>query len=99
MISIKTRTEIARPIEEVFDYVADPRNFPAWNSAVQSVRPVGPTTYFMERNLPGGRATNELEVFARVRPRELGFHTPSGPTPFSYRIRFTSVGEATMMEL
>ena len=99
MISVQTQIEIARPIEEVFDYVSNPRNFPAWNSAVQSVQPAGPTTYLMERNLPGGRAANELEVFARVRPRELVFHTTSGPSPFGYRIRFTPIAQATLMEL
>src|SRR3954469_2050758 len=99
MIGVRTQIEIARPIEEVFDYVSNPRNFPAWNSAVQSVHPTGPTTYRIERNLPGGRAANELEVGARVRPRELVFHTTSGPTPFGYRIRFTPIAQATLMEL
>ena len=98
-MNVQTRTDIECPIDEVFDYVSDPRNFPAWNSAVHSVEPAGPTTYLMQRNLPGGTATNELEIFARVRPRELGFQTTSGPTPFAYRIRFTSTGEATLMEL
>src|SRR3954447_457404 len=99
MISVRAQIEIAGPIEEVFDYVSNPRNFPAWNSAVQSVQPAGPTTYFMERNLPGGRAANKLEVVVRVRLRELVFHTTSGPTPFGYRIRFTPIAQATLMEL
>src|SRR3954452_11915924 len=99
MISVQTQIEIARPIEEVFDYVSNPRNFPAWNSAVESVQPTGPTTYLMQRNLPGARAANRLEVFAPARPRELVFHTTSGPTPFGYRIRFTPIGQATLMEL
>jgi uncharacterized protein YndB with AHSA1/START domain len=37
MIEIDTHVRIERPIEDVFDYVSDPRNFPRWNSAVRSV--------------------------------------------------------------
>jgi len=29
-----TSVHIDRPVDDVFAYVADPRNFPAWNSAV-----------------------------------------------------------------
>jgi uncharacterized protein YndB with AHSA1/START domain len=30
MIEIHTGVRIERPIEEVFDYMSDPRNFPRW---------------------------------------------------------------------
>ena len=99
MIGVETRVEIERPIENVFDYVSDPRNFPTWNPAGQSVQPVLATTYLMERTLPGGPATNEIEVIARVPQREFAFRTTSGPTPFAYRIRFTPTDQTTLMEL
>src|SRR5215213_6397870 len=99
MIHVQTQVEIERPIEDVFAYVSDPLTFPAWNSAVHSVRRAGPTTYVMERNLPSGPATNEIEVVARVPQREFVFRTTSGPTPFEYRIRFTPRGRATLVEL
>jgi len=99
MIHVQTQVEIERPIEDVFAYVSDPLTFPAWNSAVHSVRRAGPTTYVMERNLPSGPATNEIEVVARVPQREFVFRTTSGPTPFEYRIRFTPSGRATLVEL
>jgi uncharacterized protein YndB with AHSA1/START domain len=38
VIAFETEVRIDRPIEEVFAYVADPHNFPHWNSAVQAVR-------------------------------------------------------------
>ena len=38
MITFQTSIGIERPIEDVFAYVSDPRNFPAWNSAVRDVR-------------------------------------------------------------
>jgi uncharacterized protein YndB with AHSA1/START domain len=38
VIAFETSTRIGRPIEQVFPYVADPLNFPHWNSAVQDVQ-------------------------------------------------------------
>ena len=39
MIAFETSVAIDRPREQVFAYVADPVNFPSWNSAVLDVRP------------------------------------------------------------
>jgi hypothetical protein len=92
MIAFETGVGIERRIEDVFDYVADPCNFPDWNSAVAVVRPASPdgagTTYAMQRRLPDGRAGNQLEVVTSERPREFVIRTTSGPTPFLYRYRF-----------
>jgi uncharacterized membrane protein len=105
MIEFETRISIDRPVEEVFAYVAEPRNFPSWNSAVQEVRPLssGPSgvgsTYSMERQLPGGRATNELVVLVHEQPREFAIETTTGPTPFRYRYRFAGDDGRTVVEL
>jgi uncharacterized membrane protein len=103
MINVQAGIMIERPIEEVFAYVADPRNLPAWSSAVVSVRPAdgatSPTRYVMERNLPVGLATNEFEVVAEQPNREFTLRTTSGPTPFAYRIRFTPVGQGTRLDV
>jgi uncharacterized protein YndB with AHSA1/START domain len=70
VIGFETDVRIDRPVEEVFAYVSDPLNLPRWNSAVQTVRETsagdngGASTYVMERELPTGRAVNELEVVA-----------------------------------
>jgi hypothetical protein len=72
-----------------------PANFPNWNSAVQAVdtitargdNDVG-STYLMERNLPIGRAANELEIVSRKRPTEFAIRTTSGPTPFHCKSKF-----------
>jgi uncharacterized protein YndB with AHSA1/START domain len=96
---------IDRAIEEVFSYVADPLNFPRWNSAVQTVRKVSAgedgaaSTYLMERDLPTGRAVNELEVVASERPREFVIRVTAGPTPFLYRYRFIPDNDETVMQL
>jgi hypothetical protein len=57
------------------------------------------STYSMERELPTGRAENDLGVFARDRPREFGIRTTSGPTPFNYRYRFEPAPEGTVVRL
>jgi uncharacterized protein YndB with AHSA1/START domain len=104
-VHFETSVRIERPVEEVFDYVADPGNFPRWNSAVQSVRETAPgregaeTTYVMERDLPGGRAQNELEIVDWDRPAAFAIRTTSGPTPFTYRYRFSTEEGLTALEL
>ena len=103
-MNFNTDVRIERPVEEVFDYVSDPRNFPHWNSAVQAVKPTSGqgepgSTYLMERDLPGGRAENELEIVDLERPRALLIRTTSGPTPFVYRYRFDAEDGATQMQL
>lgn len=107
MIGFQTSIVIERPIEGVFAYVSDPSNFPSWNSAVEIVRPTSPgprgvgSTYSMERQLPTGRATNQLEIVVRECPREFAIRTTNGPTPFLYRYRFAGEVEnrRTVIEL
>jgi ligand-binding SRPBCC domain-containing protein len=105
MIAFETSVRIERPTEAVFDYVSDPSTFPRWNSAVQAVRSlsgddgVERSRYVMERDLPGGRAVNELEVVTRDRPTEFAVRTISGPTPFVYRYRFVSENGETVVRL
>lgn len=105
MIQFETEIRIERDVEDVFDYVSDPLNFSQWNSAVRSVRPTSSppkqvgSTYVMERQLPNGRAVNDLEILTVDRPREFVMHTTSGPTPLTYRYRFASLDGATDMRL
>ena len=105
MIAFETGVRIERPLEEVFDYVSDPGNFPRWNSAVQTVRKTSAgengagATYSMERRLPTGRAVTELEIVAREPSRAFAIRTTSGPTPFVYHYRFTSEDGETLLEL
>jgi uncharacterized protein YndB with AHSA1/START domain len=105
VISFQTSVRIARPVEEVFDYVSEPENLPRWNSAVQTVRqttsgedPVG-SSYAMTRQLPSGQAENELEITVFEHPREFAIRTLSGPTPFVYRYAFSASDGGTLVEL
>jgi carbon monoxide dehydrogenase subunit G len=103
MIRFETDIRIDRPAEEVFDVVSDPLRFPVWNSAVKAMRLVSGqarepgSIYSMERELPSGKAENDLEVTARRRPTEFGVRTISGPTPFAYTYRFAAEGSATLV--
>jgi uncharacterized membrane protein len=105
VITFETDVRIERPIEEVFAYVSEPRNFPYWNSAVQTVHKTSAgessagATYSMERHLPTGRAVNELEIIAHQPSREFAIRTTSGPTPFAYRYRFTLENGETLVRL
>jgi uncharacterized protein YndB with AHSA1/START domain len=105
VIGFETTTRIARPIEEVFAYVSDPLNFPRWNSAVQAVLKTSAgeasiaSTYKMERDLPTGRALNDLEIIAREPPTEFAIRTTSGPTPFHYHYRFSADSGETVVQL
>lgn len=105
MIAFKTGTRIGRPIEEVFAYVSNPLNLPRWNSAVRSVRELAggegavASTYAMERELPTGRAVNELEIAGCERPSEFAIRTISGPTPFHYRYGFSAERGETVVQL
>ena len=103
MIDLQTHVRIARPVEEVFTYVADPTRYPRWNSAVQSVRAVvgaaAEATYSMKRELPGGPVENTLVIVALDRPRGFDIRTTSGPTPFLYRYRFTEQDGTALVQL
>lgn len=105
MIRLSTSIVVARSAEDVFDVVADPRRFPEWNSAVESVNSpsagmsdIG-ARYVMHRQLSSMHAVNDLEIVAHERPREFAIRTTSGPTPFAYRFRVEATGTATTLTL
>ena len=100
MIRFQTAVEIARELDEVFEFVTAPGHYPEWNSAVESVTPVPETAnrYVMKRQLTSGSATNELEI-AAFPPRALTLRTLSGPTPFVYRYTFEALGPGTRITL
>jgi hypothetical protein len=99
VIAFETSVRVERGIGDVFSYVSDPLAFPRWNSAVRAVHRTSATTYRLERELPTGRAVNELEVVTREPRREFAIRTTAGPTPFIYRYRLVPAGGATLVSL
>src|SRR5918995_1693168 len=105
MTTFSTSVRIRRPVEAVYALVADPLQFPRWNSAVHAVEltsgergRVG-SRYTMQRRLPVGQVENELEVFSREHATEFGIRTTSGPTPFRYMYGFVSDRGETVIQL
>ena len=103
-MEFETSVRIERAVDEVFDYVSDPCNFPRWNSAVQAVSVTSGdgnpgSTYLIERELRGGRTENDLVILDRDRPSMFAVRTTSGPTPFVYRYRFDPDGPTTVVHL
>jgi hypothetical protein len=53
----------------------------------------------MERDLPTGRAENELEITLHEPPGKFAIRTASGPTPFVYRYALSRSDGGTLLEL
>jgi len=66
---------------------------------VESVRRTSGTTFAMQRTLPIGTVTNDLEIVEHERPRSFAIRTTFGPTPFHYRFRFAPQDGATVVDL
>lgn len=73
MIDVTVGTRITRPVEEVFGYVADVANDPAWHSDVQEVRrtsegPVGPGTTWHIRVRPSMGVSEGTSQLVEMEP-------------------------------
>ena len=92
---------IDRPVEEVFDYVADSRNEPSFNPAMAGVElvtplPIGRGTRFRARmGLAGTQMLVELTEFDR--PHRLGSRTTSSMMQTSGALTFAAGGDGTVM--
>jgi len=94
--------EIARTPEEVFDYLTDPSNLPAWQSGVHSARRDGDRIH-ESRHLLGRELSTTLAIDEEERPRLFVIRALDSPVPFSVRhelapraeggTRMTVVGE------
>jgi uncharacterized protein YndB with AHSA1/START domain len=102
---------INRPVDEVFAYVADVRNWPQWNSSMQegeqtSTGPVGVGTTCQGVSQFLGRRMEWTSEITEYEPnRKMGQKITSGPmsieqsltlVPVEDGTRFTLVGEGEM---
>jgi len=94
---------IRRPLEEVFDFVADERNEPAYNPQIGSVEkvtpgPIGVGTQWHAVAASRRRATPfELEVTEYTRPHRLASLTRMRGMDISGGLTFAPEGSATRM--
>jgi ligand-binding SRPBCC domain-containing protein len=105
VIKLQEKIVIDRPIEDVFNFVANGENLSTWNSAVFKVEKIsaGPVTvgtqFWMMRNLPLGWAENTFEVIAYEPYTKFSIKVISGPTPFVYHYHLTPVDDSTFLTL
>ena len=103
MTRIDGEIVIGRPVEAVFDYVADQSNEPQYNP--QMVRaekitpgPVRAGTRFCSAVASGGRTAEMLiECTGYDRPRRLASTTTMRQADISYTLTFEPVGTSTRM--
>ncbi|HXZ69616.1 MAG TPA: SRPBCC family protein, partial [Streptosporangiaceae bacterium] len=101
MARIAGEIVIDRPVDVVFDYVADSRNEPSFNPAMAGMElltplPIGRGTRFRARM---GRAGTPMlvELTEFDRPHRLGLRTTSSMMQTSGALTFAAGGEGTVM--
>lgn len=89
---------VNRPVEEVFDFLADGTNNQKWRSAVMSIKKVSGgdglgATYEQVLRGPGGRKiAGDYRVTGYDRPTTLGFEVIAGPARPVGRFELTPEG-------
>ena len=103
MAKIEGEITIARPVEEVFDYVADQTNEPQYNpEMVRAVKetagPIGKGTRFRSAVRSAGRTADMvIENTSYDRPRLLASTTTMKQMDIEYTLKFEAVPEGTLM--
>ena len=103
MVRIEGEIVIARPVHEVFDFVADQRNEPAYNPRMLRAEkvtdgPVGKGTKFVSAAKSMGRVTDMvIETTAYDRPKRLGSTTTMRGAEVSGTLTFEPVAAGTRM--
>ena len=104
MATVRGEIVIGRPVDVVFDYVADQSNEPQYNPRMVRAEkvtpgPVGKGTRFNSAVAAGGRSADLLcEITACEWPRRLESFTTMAQADFSYTLTFQPVpGGSTRM--
>ena len=92
---IECEVEITRPVEEVFAFIADPRNDPRWCRKVKSVEGAGDRFDVVHKPVPLRPARRmELRVVASEPPHRMETTQDDGTDVFrvSYELEATPAG-------
>ncbi|MGH8827347.1 MAG: SRPBCC family protein [Jiangellaceae bacterium] len=103
MARVEGEITISRPVDLVFDYVADQTNEPQYNSSMVRAEkvtagPIGKGTRFRSAVRSAGRTAEMLIEFTDYdRPRLLASATTMKQADVEYMLRFEPVPEGTRM--
>ena len=93
--------EIARTPEDVFDYLTDVSNLPAWQSGVHSAsldgEPGVGTRILESRHMLGRELRTTLEIEGYERPRLFTLRALDSPVPFTVRHELAEHGTGTRL--
>jgi len=97
--------EIARTPEDVFAYLSDVSNLPAWQSGVRSAELVDGgevrkgARMVESRNVLGKELRTTLEISELEPPRVFALHALDGPAPFDVRHELEAAGAGTRLRV
>jgi uncharacterized protein YndB with AHSA1/START domain len=103
LVHIEGEIVIGRPVEGVFDFVADERNEPRYNAQMRRVEkisdgPIGLGTQYQAEVLSGRQVVPMvIEVTGYERPRRLASTTRMSSMDIRYTLTFEPVSEGTRM--
>jgi hypothetical protein len=103
MATVSGEILINKPVDQVFDYVADQRNEPSYNPRMLRSEkitdgPIGVSTRFRATARSGRRVVEMLiEVTEYDRPRKLGSRTTMSSIGVDGKLTFAPRGRATLM--
>ena len=88
--------EIARAPEEVFAYLTDVSNLPAWQAGVQSAT-LRDGRIEESRSLLGRQLQTTLEIVEHEEPRLFTLHALDSPVPFTVRHELEPAAGGTLL--
>ncbi len=98
---IEESVEINRPLDEVYEYVANPENLPEWAGTAIEIRKETPgplqegSTFTAVAKFLGRRIETPFEVTAHEFPRLHSHKSTGGPFPAEWTLTFEEVAGGT----
>ena len=98
---IEESVQINRPVEEVYEYVANPENLPEWTGTVIETRKDTPgpllkgCTFTTVGKFLGRRIESPFEVTSHEFPRRHTHKSTGGPLPMEWALTFEEVAGRT----
>jgi carbon monoxide dehydrogenase subunit G len=105
MVRVRKSVIIARPLVEVFDFVADPRREPLWRTAVTSMAHEGGSAsgvgarYRMTGSYEGRSGDAVLTCTEYVRNERVSYSGGEGPVAAGFTYQVRSDGASTVVAM